>query len=109
MNGRIMPFVCEPGRLLYAPGESAESLYLLARGRVHLYRLAPNGKKLVVAALRDGAFFGPFPPGHWAPTTPTPKRLANAPFTPWTAPAPSACCATGRKSPCASSVRWPGA
>lgn len=63
MNDRITPFASEPGRLLYAPGEPAESLFLLARGRVHLYRLAPNGKKLVVAALRDGAFFGAVPAG----------------------------------------------
>lgn len=61
MNGRISPLSCEPDRLLYAPGEPADLLFLLAHGRVHLYRLAPNGKKLIVARLQDGAFFGAMP------------------------------------------------
>jgi CRP/FNR family cyclic AMP-dependent transcriptional regulator len=49
---------CEPGRVFYAPHETGEVLFLLKSGRVQLYRLSPEGKKLVVAALGPGAIFG---------------------------------------------------
>lgn len=49
---------CEPGRVFYAPHETGEVLFLLKSGRVQLYRLSPEGKKLVVAELGQGAIFG---------------------------------------------------
>lgn len=49
---------CEPGRVFYAPEETGEVLFLLKQGRVELYRLSPEGKKLVVAVLGPGSFFG---------------------------------------------------
>jgi CRP-like cAMP-binding protein len=49
---------CEPGRIFYMPEETGEVLFLLKKGRVQLYRLSPNGKKLVVATLGPGAIFG---------------------------------------------------
>jgi len=49
---------CEPGRMFYGPDEAGEVLFLLKKGRVQLYRLSPEGKKLVVAVLEKGAIFG---------------------------------------------------
>lgn len=49
---------CEKGRVIYQPGESGEVLYLLKRGAVDLYRLSPEGKKLIIAHLGDQTFFG---------------------------------------------------
>lgn len=49
---------CEPGRVFYGPDEAGEVLFLLKKGRVQLYRLSPEGKKLVVAVLEKGAIFG---------------------------------------------------
>ncbi len=49
---------CEAGRVFYGPEEMGEVLFLLKRGRVQLYRLSPEGKKLVVAVLEEGAIFG---------------------------------------------------
>jgi CRP-like cAMP-binding protein len=49
---------CEVGRVFYGPEETAEVLFLLKKGRVQLYRLSPEGKKLVVAILEPGAIFG---------------------------------------------------
>ena len=49
---------CEPGRVFYGPDEPGEVLFLLKAGRVQLYRLSPEGKKLVVAVLDKGAIFG---------------------------------------------------
>lgn len=48
----------EAGRVFYAPDETGEVLFLLKKGRVQLYRLSPEGKKLVVATLEPGAIFG---------------------------------------------------
>lgn len=49
---------CEPGRVFYGPDEAGEVLFLLKEGRVQLYRLSPEGKKLIVAVLEKGAIFG---------------------------------------------------
>lgn len=49
---------CEPGRVFYGPDEAGEVLFLLKKGRVQLYRLSTEGKKLVVAVLEKGAIFG---------------------------------------------------
>ena len=49
---------CPKGRLIYSPGQSEEVLYLLKKGSVELYRLSPDGRKLVVARLGDHTFFG---------------------------------------------------
>lgn len=49
---------CPKGRLIYSPGQSEEVLYLLKKGSVELYRLSPDGRKLVVARLSDHTFFG---------------------------------------------------
>ena len=57
--GRVTTEVtCEKGRIIYTPGESGQVLYLLKKGAVDLYRLSPEGKKLVTAHLRAGTFFG---------------------------------------------------
>ena len=49
---------CQAGRIFYMPGETGEVLFLLKKGRVQLYRISPDGKKLVVATLGAGAIFG---------------------------------------------------
>ncbi len=49
---------CRRGRVFYTPGESGEVLFVLKRGKVHLYRIAPDGKRLVIGSLGEGAVFG---------------------------------------------------
>ena len=49
---------CEKGRVFYGPDESSEVLFLLKKGRVQLYRISPDGKKLVIATLGPGSIFG---------------------------------------------------
>lgn len=49
---------CKSGRVFYTPGESGEVLFILKKGTVQLYRIAPDGKRLVIGALRAGAVFG---------------------------------------------------
>lgn len=49
---------CKAGRVFYTPGESGEVLFVLKRGRVQLYRIAPDGKRLVIGTLTEGSVFG---------------------------------------------------
>jgi len=58
MDRQITMSTCGPGKIFYMPEDSGEVLFLLKKGQVQIYRLAPNGKKLVVAMLGPGAVFG---------------------------------------------------
>ena len=46
------------GRVFYRPEDPGERLFLVRQGRVQLYRISPEGKKLVIATLGAGALFG---------------------------------------------------
>ena len=46
------------GKVFYRPEETGEVLFILKRGRVQLYRISPEGKKLVIASLGPGTLFG---------------------------------------------------
>lgn len=52
---------CEAGRVIYDPSKPVEALFIIKWGRVRLYRLTPNGKKLEIATLEHGTFFGEMP------------------------------------------------
>lgn len=56
--GRVPMATCRRGQLLYAPGETGEALFILKAGHVRLYRLAADGRKLVLATLGPGTVFG---------------------------------------------------
>ena len=58
MDKQTTMSTCQSGKIFYMPEDSGEVLFLLKKGRVQLYRIAPNGKKLVVATLGPGAIFG---------------------------------------------------
>jgi CRP-like cAMP-binding protein len=58
LDRQITMSTCESGRVFYTPNETGETLFLLKKGRVQLYRLSPEGKKLVVADLHEGMIFG---------------------------------------------------
>lgn len=49
------------GQLIYQQDETAEGLFLLKQGRVRLVRLTSSGKKLELALLEPGTFFGEMP------------------------------------------------
>jgi CRP/FNR family transcriptional regulator, cyclic AMP receptor protein len=46
------------GRVFYQPEDVGEVLFLIKDGRVQLYRISPEGKKLVIATLGHGTLFG---------------------------------------------------
>jgi CRP/FNR family cyclic AMP-dependent transcriptional regulator len=46
------------GHLFYMPEDLAEVMFILKLGRVQLYRISPDGRKLIIAILHPGAIFG---------------------------------------------------
>jgi CRP-like cAMP-binding protein len=53
---RLVTYPAE--HLFYMPYDPAEVMFILKKGRVQLYRLSPEGRKLVVMILQPGAVFG---------------------------------------------------
>jgi CRP/FNR family cyclic AMP-dependent transcriptional regulator len=49
---------CRRGKILYMPEDTSEVLFLLKEGRIQLYRISPDGKKLVIATIGPGTIFG---------------------------------------------------
>lgn len=46
------------GRVFYRPEEPGEVLFIVKEGRVQLYRISPQGKKLVITTLGPHTLFG---------------------------------------------------
>jgi CRP/FNR family transcriptional regulator, cyclic AMP receptor protein len=56
---QVTTMVATPkGRVFFDPYASAEVLFILKKGDVSLYRINPEGKKLVTARLTTGSIFG---------------------------------------------------
>lgn len=49
---------CKRGSVIYGQDDKSESLFLLKKGKVTLYRLSPDGKKLTTALIAPGTLFG---------------------------------------------------
>lgn len=49
---------CRRGKILYMPEDTSEVLFLLKEGKIQLYRISPDGKKLVLATIGPGSIFG---------------------------------------------------
>jgi CRP-like cAMP-binding protein len=58
MDHQLTMSTCQAGKIFYMPEDTGEVLFLLKKGRVQLYRIALNGKKIIVATLGPGAIFG---------------------------------------------------
>jgi CRP/FNR family transcriptional regulator, cyclic AMP receptor protein len=46
------------GKVFYFPEDAGEVVFLLKKGKVQLYRLSPEGRKLIIAVLSKGSVFG---------------------------------------------------
>ena len=46
------------GKIFYMPEDRSEVLFLVKQGRIQLYRISPDGKKLVIGTIGPGAVFG---------------------------------------------------
>lgn len=52
---------CKRGRIFYTAGQNAEVLFILKKGKVQLYRVAEDGRRLVTAIVQAGSIFGEMP------------------------------------------------
>jgi CRP/FNR family transcriptional regulator, cyclic AMP receptor protein len=57
----VSQLICVPGRILYRPGEAGSGLFFVRAGRVQLYHLSADGRKLITATLTAGEWFGELP------------------------------------------------
>ncbi|WP_211240416.1 Crp/Fnr family transcriptional regulator [Haloglycomyces albus] len=48
----------DAGEILYTPYKRAERLYILKRGRIRIFRVAPDGRALTTAMIDPGTIFG---------------------------------------------------
>lgn len=56
---RMTSMVTTPkGRVFFNPAETSEVLFILKKGEVAIYRINPEGKKLVTTQLSAGSIFG---------------------------------------------------
>ncbi|HTW83910.1 MAG TPA: Crp/Fnr family transcriptional regulator [Candidatus Sulfotelmatobacter sp.] len=46
------------GRVVFAQGETADSVFYVQRGKVKLGIVSPRGKEAIIAVLNSGSFFG---------------------------------------------------
>ncbi len=46
------------GKVIYRPGEPANALFIMSRGKVRIYRLAENGKEQLLRIIIPGEFTG---------------------------------------------------
>ena len=51
---------CRRGKIFYMPEDTSEVLFLLKEGQVQLYRISPDGKKLVIGTIGPGTILGEF-------------------------------------------------
>jgi CRP-like cAMP-binding protein len=72
------------GETVTEPEEMACSLFLVASGRVQLYRVTPDGRRFVVATLGPGSMFGE--DSLLGGDTPDTYAVALEPCTIWTMP-----------------------
>ena len=61
IQGMLDMFTCKKGHVLYRSEEEVEVLFLLKRGKVEVYSLTAEGKRLTIETIGPGTFFGEMP------------------------------------------------
>jgi CRP/FNR family transcriptional regulator, cyclic AMP receptor protein len=57
--GRRAPDVhLEEGQIFIAPWDAGERLFVLKRGRVHVYEVTPEGEEITLSVVEEGNLFG---------------------------------------------------
>ncbi len=55
---RIPDTHIEQGRIFYTPEDRSEALFMLKKGRVRIYKVAPDGWEFTLAVVEAGTMFG---------------------------------------------------
>ena len=49
---------CPAGKMFYSPNQYGDVIFILKKGRVQIYRMSSEGRKLVIETLGPGTIFG---------------------------------------------------
>jgi CRP/FNR family transcriptional regulator len=55
---RVPDTYIEQGRVFYTPEDPSEALFMLKKGRVRIYKVAPDGWEFTLAVVEAGTMFG---------------------------------------------------
>ena len=58
LSRRIPDTHYQRGQVLYSPKERSEALFMLKKGRVRIYRIAPDGREFTLTVVGAGTVFG---------------------------------------------------
>ena len=58
LSRRIPDTHYQRGQILYTPKERSEALFMLKKGRVRIYRIAPDGREFTLTVVGAGTVFG---------------------------------------------------
>jgi len=58
LSRRIPDTHYQRGQILYAPKERSQALFMLKKGRVRIYRIAPDGREITLTVVGAGTVFG---------------------------------------------------
>jgi CRP/FNR family cyclic AMP-dependent transcriptional regulator len=58
LESSITTVPCAMGKIFYGPEDSGEALFIIKEGKIQLYRISPEGRKLVTTTLGPGTVFG---------------------------------------------------
>lgn len=61
IEGMVKMVTCKKGYIFYRPEEEVEVLFLLKKGRVQVYAITSEGKRLTIETIGPGTFFGEMP------------------------------------------------
>ncbi|HHY81688.1 MAG TPA: Crp/Fnr family transcriptional regulator [Clostridiales bacterium] len=55
---RVKSVSYQKGEIIYRPGQQSDSMYIVSRGRIRIYRLSESGKEQLLRILQPGDFTG---------------------------------------------------
>ena len=58
LSRRIPDTHYQRGQILYTPKDRSEALFMLKKGRVRIYRIAPDGREFTLSVVGAGTMFG---------------------------------------------------
>lgn len=58
IEGMVKMVTCKKGHVFFHPDDKAEVLFMLKKGKVQVYTISPEGKRLIVETIGPGTFFG---------------------------------------------------
>ncbi len=58
LDGQLPDQHLEKGEIFYGPEDRSERLFLLQKGKVRIFRMAPDGREFTLAVVESGTVFG---------------------------------------------------